>query len=712
MTRRSRSLALAAPVLALLVALPAYSQVEDWRQIQYPPPPAFKFPTPTVYALKNGMTVFLMEDHELPLITVTARIRTGSDWEPAEKTGLASLAGQVERTGGTARMKGDEIDEFLAARAASVETSIDDDSGFASMNCLKQDLDDVFRVFRDVLREPAFAQDKLDLAKVQAQTAIARRNDNVGAIVGREFPRLVYGKDSPLGRIDEYATIAAITRDDLVAWHAKYYVPNDVYLGVVGDFDPADMRKKIEAAFGDWKKGAGFTPSPIPFRKEPAPGIWFVEKSDVNQANIVMGHLGIEISNPDYFAVQVMNEVLGGGFSSRMFSNVRSKKGLAYNVYGGVGSDYLVPGVFRAGLQTESGKMSQAVEAVKAEVRGIIDNPPTGDELKRAKDSILNSFVFNYDSKAKILRQQMTYRFYGLPADFLDRYQASIEKVTAEDVARVARKYVHPDELTMLVVGKSADFDKPVAALGPKVASLDIAIPPPPGPPTAKVTAATAEEGRTLFARTAAAILGGNVGSLRGYREVSSIAASTPMGPMTIKQSTLFVFPAHLREERQMSLGTITLVWDGKEGYIQSPNGVQPLPEWRKAAIPRQTAGDLYFLASQPDDPSLTVSSAGTEEVGGVSCRVLQLQRGPATMRLWIDPRTYLPVRESYSGTGQGGVPATLDAYFSGWKTLGGVTVPGTITVKADGKEQAVRTIEEFEANPKVEESQFEKPAA
>jgi len=263
--------------LASLLAPTAPAQVKDYRDIKFPPLPAFNIPKPTVFTLKNGLQVFLLEDHELPLIEVTARIRTGSNYEPSEKAGLASLVGEVLRTGGTSHRTGDQIDDFLAARAASIETGIGGDSGFANMNCLKQDFADVFKLFGEILREPAFAQDKLELAKVAENTGIARRNDNVGGIAAREITRLVYGPDSPLARNTEYATIKAVTRDDLVAGHKKYYQPNSMLLGVSGDFDGTEIRQKIEEVLGDWPQGPEFSAPPVGYQKEPAPGYYFIE---------------------------------------------------------------------------------------------------------------------------------------------------------------------------------------------------------------------------------------------------------------------------------------------------------------------------------------------------------------------------------------------------------------------------------------------------
>ncbi|HZN53724.1 MAG TPA: pitrilysin family protein [Candidatus Polarisedimenticolaceae bacterium] len=466
-------------LLAGLTALPA-APVKRYAEIKSPPLPAFTIPQPVTFTLKNGLRVFLIEDHEIPVVSVRALVRTGAFWEPQGKVGLARLTGTVQRTGGTSSMSGDQIDEFLESRAAFVETGIGGDTGFASMNCLKQDFDDVFKVFLDVLRNPAFSQDKLDLAKVQSNAAIARRNDSVGGITSREIGRLVYGPTSPLVSLEEYGTIGAITREDLVAWHRKYYHPNNMMLGVSGDFSEAAMRKTIEGAFGPWPKGPAFGEGPVTYRENANPGIYFIEKPDVTQVNIAMAHLGIEQKNPDYFAVQVMNEVLGGGFSGRLVNSIRTKKGLAYSVSGGLGAAFNRPGLMRLGMQTKSASIFEAIAALKEEVAGIVSNPPSDEEMKHAKDSILNSFIFNYDSRAGILAQQMSYAYYGLPANYLETYRSNIEKVTKDDVVRVAKKYVHPDDLTLLVVGRASDFPKPLDSMG-SVTPVDITIPKRPG---------------------------------------------------------------------------------------------------------------------------------------------------------------------------------------------------------------------------------------
>jgi zinc protease len=470
----------AAFVLPVVLALSgaADAQVTDWRQIPKPPLRPFQPQQPVRLVLGNGLVVLLQRDTELPLVRGHARIRGGSREEPASKVGLVTLFGDTWRTGGTESRSGDELDDFLEARAASVETSGGLDSTSISFDCLKDNLDEVFAAFVELIREPAFREDKLLLAKDDLATGIARRNDNAAGIATREARRLVYGPDSPYGRQPEYATLAAVTRTDLVAWHDKYVHPNDMILGVSGDFDLKDMEARIRKAFGSWAKGPTLARPKFEFRN-PEPGFYYIAKEDVNQSNIRMVHLGTTRDNPDYYSIEVMNEIFGGGFSSRLFTDIRSKKGLAYGVGGGIGTGFDAPGAFQVGMGTKSETTAAAIDALFEEIDALHKVPPSDDEMWRAKQSILNSFVFSFDSPDKVLAEKMLYEFYGYPSDFLERYRTGIERVTAQDVERVARKYVHREALAVLVVGKAADFDRPLSSFGP-VKEIDISIPPPP----------------------------------------------------------------------------------------------------------------------------------------------------------------------------------------------------------------------------------------
>jgi len=474
--------ALLAVVLAIL-SVPALrvfasAQAADWQKIPIPTLPPFHPQEPRRFELENGMVIFLQEDHELPLIGGFARVRGGARGEPAEKIGLIDIYGEVWRTGGTKTKTGDEMDDFLEARAAKVETGGGLDSTTIGLSCLKQDFDDVFKAFVDLLRNPEFREEKIELAQRGLFDDISRRNDDIGQIVGRESVQLGYGKKSPFARVPEFATVAAVTRKDLLAWHSAHVHPNNIILGLNGDFDTATMEARLREIFGSWAKGPAAKKVDAPIVPAKA-GYYLVNKADVNQSEISLVELGIVRNNPDYYAVQVFNEAFGGGFSSRLFTEIRSKLGLAYSVGGGIGSAFDHPGLTRIGMGTKSESTVESIEAIYKQIDDLSKRPITDDEIGHAKDTILNSFIFNFDSPAKVLRERMAYEFYAYPADYLERYRAGIEKVTKADVARVAAKYIHKEKFAVLVVGNSGEFGKPVTSLGP-VIPIDITIPPPP----------------------------------------------------------------------------------------------------------------------------------------------------------------------------------------------------------------------------------------
>jgi zinc protease len=448
------------------------------NELKYPALPDIKVPEVRQVTLDNGMRLMLLEDHELPLINLSARIRVGSIYEPADKIGLADITGEVMRTGGTIAKTGDELDEELESLAASVETGIGVSSGFASMSVLKKDVDKGLGILADVLMNPAFREHKIQLAKIQHRSSIARRNDDPGEITSREFEKLIYGPDSVYARQTEYATIDNITRDDLMEFHRKYFCPNNTMLAVCGDFDTDQMIRKIESAFEGWEKCVVELPDVPKVAYEYPSTVNLVKKTDINQSNIRLGHIGGLMSDPDYFPLIVMNRILGSGFTGRLFRNVRSREGLAYTVYGYYDSNYEYPGMFYVGCQTKSENTVKAINAMIEEVRKITQSEVTDEELALAKESFLNSFVFNFDSKREIVGRLMTYEYYGYPADFLQKMKTSIEKVTKTDILRVARKNLQPDKVQILAVGKPEDFGQPLSEFG-TVNEIDITIPPP-----------------------------------------------------------------------------------------------------------------------------------------------------------------------------------------------------------------------------------------
>ncbi len=451
-----------------------------WERIPIPSLHPFHPQQPHRIELENGLVILLEEDHELPFINGFIEMRGGSQSEPAAKAGLVDLYAQTWRTSGTAKQNGDALDDLLEARAAKVETSGDDDSTAVNWSCLKKDEDQVFGIAVDLLLHPAFSERKLALAKQQEMAAIVRRNDDAGGIAGREAAKLVYGVRSPYVRQAEIATTMAVQLNDLQAWHTKTVVPNNMIVGVEGDFDAAAMEKTLRDTFAGLPRSAAWKVPEVPV-PGPAPGVYLVKKPDVNQSNVWIVGVGTERSNPDYYALSVMNQIFSGGFGSRLFQDVRTRMGLAYSVEGAYGASYDHPGMFYTVAATKSASTEEAAKEMMKDIGELRTQPFTEDELKTAKDQLLNSFIFQYDTKAKVLDEAAALEFYHYPADFLTKYREGVERVTVADLERVAQKYIDPAKLAVLVVGNDAQFGTPLSRLGlGEERVLDITIPIPP----------------------------------------------------------------------------------------------------------------------------------------------------------------------------------------------------------------------------------------
>lgn len=701
---------------SVLAPLPsAFGQATTWKQVPIPPLRKFQPPQPKRIQLSNGMVIFLQEDHELPLIDGFARIRGGTVNEPANKTGLVDIFSEVWRTGGTKSQTGDQLDDFLEVRAAKVESGGGPDSTTLSFSCLKADLDDVFKVFVDVLENPDFREDKIDIAKKGAEDGISRRNDDVGEIAHREATKLAYGADNPYARVAEYATIAAITRQDLIAWHSKYIHPNNIILGISGDFDSASMEARLRAAFESWPKGESSPPFPkSELQYDPAkPGYYLVNKEDVNQSNIRMVTLGTTRDNPDYYALSVFNEAFGGGFSSRLFNDIRTQRGLAYGVGGGVGTNFGHPGMVQIAMGTKSESTVNAIQAVYDNIDDLAKKPFSDSDIKQAKDDILNAFVFRLDSPDKILGERMVYEYYGYPPDWLDKYAAEVNKVTAADVNRVAAKYLHKDQLAVLVVGNSKEFDKPLSSLG-AVKNIDITIPPPAGMKQAETEKPTGSnaEGKQLAEKVIAAMGGeAKFAAIKSVKTESTQTRKTPQGDMSMQMQATIVYPDHLHADIHTPQGTITVVATPDSGFMTMGSmGTRSMPAEQKNETLEQLKRDPIFIAAHWKDPDVFFQAGGTEKVGDVEARIVDVNAAGAAIRWYVNPVDGHILKETYQTIGPSG-PAQGETVMEDWKPISGLTLPLLRKNSQNGEQTSQVEYKTIEINPAIDPKLFEKPA-
>lgn len=464
--------------LGWLFAAPANAFVpRRYTELEFPPLREVQIPSYQREVLPNGLVVYLLEDHELPMVGGVAMIRTGGRLEPGDKVGLASLVGEVIRNGGTTTRTAESLDQWLEQRAASVEVGIDADSGGASFNTLSSDLADVFPVFAEVIQKPGFPQKKLDFFKKLHQGVIERRNDDSDSISQREFQKLIYGPTSPYARTEEYDTLARITRADLVGFYDQYFRPDRMILGIVGDFDTPAMLALVKTHFGQWSPPGKATKDVLPVVEQVnTSGIFVVDQPQLTQSTVQMGHLAGRLDDPDVFALYVMNQALSS-FGGRLFNEVRSRQGLAYSVYGVWSPGYDYPGIFIMGGQTRSTATVPLIQSLRTELARLRQEPLSPAELSQAKDSILNSFVFNFARPEQTLSRLMRYEYFGYPDDFIFRYQRAVKATTVEDVLAAAQRNLRPEELVTLVVGNRAEINPALDQLGQTVTPVDISIP-------------------------------------------------------------------------------------------------------------------------------------------------------------------------------------------------------------------------------------------
>ena len=453
-------LLLAALVQAAPAAAPA-SPIPDtpdklvFKPLAYTPPRA----ADSRVVLKNGMVVYIAEDPTLPLIDLNVTIRTGGYLDPAGKEGLAALTGSLMRNGGTRTLTAEQLDERLDFLAARVGTSIGDTAGTASLNCLAENLDDSLRLFVEILKEPRFQEDRLALAKDQALQEMSRRNDDPEDIERREWNALLYGEGRGPNRFTTDTSIRSVSRDDLLAFHGRYFHPAGMIAAVSGAFSRPEMIRKLEAAFSGWP-GARPQVPPVPSEiATAAPGLYRIEK-DVPQGRVSIGLTAVRRDSPDIYALEVMNEILGGsGFVSRITRTVRSNEGLAYSAGSALRFGVYYPGAFRALFQSKSRTVPYATQLVLDEIKKMRDEPVTAEELDTIKRSLIETFPSNFDSKAKSMAVFAADEYTRRDPAFWATYRDRIRAVTAADVQRVARQYLQPEKLIVLVVGDQKEID-------------------------------------------------------------------------------------------------------------------------------------------------------------------------------------------------------------------------------------------------------------
>lgn len=462
----------------LLSLLTTVSYGIDISSLEYPPLNPVQIPDIKEYVLDNGLRLYLLEDPSLPLISASVRIHGGSYLEPEDKIGMAYICGSLLRSGGTEKWSSEELDDLLEGTGGIVETSTDTIASSLDLVMLSSFSELALEVMSEVLKRPVFEKERFEEQQIGYRSYISRRNDQATSIGEREFYKLIYGTDSPYARHAEYATINAITIEDLKEFHQMVFRPENVQMAIYGDINKNEILKLVKKHFGSWEPSEKPLADFTEVKYEYVPKVRYVNLPDAQQSNIYIGHIGGRFYDEDHPHRIVMNNILGVGFGSRLFREVRSRAGLAYSVYGVFTANMSYPGIFYNYVSTKTDSTVRAAKMIVDEIRRIQTDPPSEEELSIGKDRYLNSFVFNFDSQSKIINRMVFYDFFGLDRDFLNQQMEMVKNTTAEDVQAAAVKYLHPDALRFLFIGNIEGFDEPLENLGfgePK--EIDITIP-------------------------------------------------------------------------------------------------------------------------------------------------------------------------------------------------------------------------------------------
>jgi len=409
------------------------------------------------HTLPNGTVVYVVEDHQLPLVDISVTLRVGGFLEPDDKRGLAQMTGRMIRRGGTQSLSAEEFDEKADFLAAELETSTGANQGEASLDCISPVLDESLALFFEMLKTPRFQQDRLDLEKEQLLEEMKQRNDRPQSISSRQWGWLMRGEDDFLARKISAAELETLTQDDLRQFHRDYWQPDNMIVGVSGDVDTEDILARLEQHFSDWEVTGPEVPWPPPApTHQPEPGVFYVQK-DIPQGRVLIGHLGYQRAgwdDPDVPALALMNDILGGGgFTSRLVKRIRSDEGLAYSAFSQYGVDIWWPGIFRMGYQSKSETVALAAKIALEELERIQQEEVSDEELATAKASFIDVFPRQFESAGRTVGLFVRSEYEGRPPEYWLNYQDNVRAVTKQDVLRAAQEHLSPENLVFLMVG-------------------------------------------------------------------------------------------------------------------------------------------------------------------------------------------------------------------------------------------------------------------
>lgn len=732
--------------VSLAFSVPLQAQAARPWPSERPPRPLpardVKFPPYQIQTLPNGLQVIVVLHHEQPAVSMRLLIRAGSASDPKGKLGLvhelASLLDQGTETRSAGELA-DEIDFIGGAMGAGAATDVT----YINMVVMKDSFERGLRMLADMARHPAFSQSEIERQRQQTLSGLRVSLEDPDYVADAVFDRLVYGFH-PYGmpHTGTPASIGSITRNDLVAFHNKYFAPNNAILALVGDVTTDEAFSMATKVFGDWARKdipvEKFIDPPTPTRR-----LIVVNKPDSVQTEVRAGHIGIPRRHPDYMAVNLAMRILGGEGSNRLHQVLRTQRALTYGAQADFDS-LKESGDFLARTNTRSDATAEVLRLISDEFWRLQRDPVGERELADAKAYLTGSFPLTIETPDAIAMQVLNVVFYGLPIEDLQTFRERVNAVTVEDVQRVAKAYLRPDRLSVVLVGNVAAFGPTLRGVGfgtfetVELGSLDLTTADfkgATGQPAARprfrplsqqrveyaqgpggVTAITPQEGARAKALLDQAIAAkGGLEKLRAIKRITAKSRGSTMtreGRVEGQTTTFLEYPNHVRNETTVQDVTIVQIYDGQRGWVRDPNGVHDVPE--------PAIRDLQ-MGLKRDTISLLLAA----ERGAVRARALPdikddagkvhhaLELSGADLEpivLYLDPETHLVSKQTYVAGGPG--QPLIEEVFSDYHPVDGIQIAYVASVRRGGRPMLERRVSDITINAPLDPAIFKRPAS
>jgi zinc protease len=587
------------------------------------------------------------------------------------------------------------MDNLLEMMAATIDSASDESSTRVSFATVTENLDTMLGVFKEVLTQPEFRQDKIEATRAQMRAAIAARNDDPATLARRELAGIIYGRDNPFGWLPQYATVDRITRKDVQAYYRRYFFPANTTLALWGDFDAVQMKETIFKLFADWTVAPQSAPEFPKWKDSTQGGLYVAEKKEAKETYFAAGQMSSRADDKDLAALQVMAAILGSGSKGRIPDRARARSGGALEIRALWTTHYDHPGMFTISGNTRNIGSVDVLRAIKEEVQKITTAEVTDQELTTTRDMLLNGMVFAYDTRAKLVSRQLMLDFYGYPKDYLPRNQKAMQAVTKADVLRVAKQYVSADKLAIVVVANTSSFVEPLDKVGGPLNNLDVTIPEAKVEPV-ETTDASMAEGKALLQKAQSAM--GGAQKLLGVKDYTEIAtyqldASVPnLGGTKVTETDKWIAPSGFRQDTVLPSGRLTAYTDGRLGWIATPQGWGGLVGIQL----KQVQSDLFrswfrlMLSDLVEGRTVNAVDGASVQISdpvGQNCKVE------------FDAETGLPRRITYDTPQAIGPPLYTEDVLSDFRDVDGIKLPFKVIINQSGKKFAEVSVTEWKLN-------------